>query len=112
MITVLRIEGEGFDLSTGKDLPPGIVLSNGTQECVVFLEPLELRKVVQLYVSGPKEPVVDTASPDLARSPIPLPEVVMRAAPKPPLHTEEPLVKFNRGARGSYSDPDTGTDSV
>ena len=109
MITVLRIEGEGFDLSTGKDLPPGIVLTNGERERVIYLDPAELRKVVELYVNGRKA-AADLADPSVDVAPIPAPVVTTKPAPKLPV--EAPLPKFERGARGSYSDPDTGTDSV
>jgi len=107
MITVLRIEGEGFDLSTGKDLPPGIVLTNGERERVIYLDPAELRKVVELYINRQKAAAVVTSDPVPAQAHDPLPQVEQKTT-RLPVEMLEPV----RAAHGSYSDPDTGTDSV
>jgi hypothetical protein len=102
MIRVTCITGEGFDLNLGKDVLPGILLSNGKREVLVHLSQEEVRKVVELYVDLMQKEVDPIEQ-----------KILSSASTEPvlnPIQAKKPAVVAPK--LPTYSDPTTGTESV
>lgn len=66
MIVVKRIVGESYDLETGKAVPKGLVLSNGSQEVTIRASDGEIEAVLRLMANQLADPDQEPDSPDHA----------------------------------------------
>jgi len=116
MIYVTRIVGESYDLTNGKELPKGLVLSNGQEEILLFVEDHILQSIVRMSQAeaaaapAPKKRVLEIKEEvqvadesDVRLNPGLLPEPVE-------LPQEEP--SMDDGPGDDYDDPTTGVSSL
>jgi hypothetical protein len=116
MIFVSRIVGESYDLGSGKELPKALVLSNGKEELLLFVEDDIIQSIIRLsQTAAPAAPaapvqkqvlklqdqvqVSDESEVRLNPSLIPEPAEL----PEPPVE---------EGPGSDYDDPTTGVASL
>jgi hypothetical protein len=124
MITVSRISGESFDLSSGKELPKSLALTNGQREILVVVDDEIIREVIQMEMESrhfPEKTLAEQPSVPRTRRPSTAafpnvrlnPNLTQAATELAELPDEPEEEAPTEGDPGSdYEDPATGVQSL
>jgi hypothetical protein len=91
-VTVARVQGESFDLETGRAMPKALVLTNGQDEVPVYVEDDTALAVIALARGRQEEPPKKQPKKKKAK-----------ASKDPPLAVVDPLEDYRDASTGAPS---------